>query len=130
LKIKAPVNRALDILKFSSMPGTSRHHWGTEVDLNVLENKYYDNGEGKKIFDWMTEHAHSYGFYRPYTAGRTIGYNEEKWHWSYLPVSRIYTNFAKEYMKDRYISGFLGSETAVKISITKNYILGINPECF
>lgn len=130
LKIKDPVKRALDILKFSSMPGTSRHHWGTEIDLNVLENKYYEKGEGKKIFDWMTEHAHQFGFYRPYTAGREYGYNEEKWHWSYLPISKTYTNFAKENMKDEYINGFSGSETAKQIGVTKKYILGINPKCF
>ncbi len=129
-KIKNPVKRALDILKFSSMPGTSRHHWGTEVDLNVLENSYYTKGEGKKIFDWMTKNAHKYGFCRPYTAGRPFGYNEEKWHWSYMPVSKLYTRYAKENMKDEYIKGFSGSETAKQIEITKKYILGINKHCF
>ncbi len=128
-KIKDPVKRALDILKFSSMPGTSRHHWGTEIDLNVLENSYYADGEGKKIFDWMTKNAGKYGFCRPYTAGRPFGYNEEKWHWSYKPISKIYTQFAKENMKDEYINGFNGAETAKRIQVTKKYILGINQEC-
>ncbi len=128
-KIKDPVKRAMDILKFSSMPGTSRHHWGTEVDLNVLENSYYTDGQGKKIFDWMTKNAGKYGFCRPYTAGRPYGYNEEKWHWSYKPISKIYTQFAKENMKDEYIKGFKGAETAKRIQVTKKYILGINQEC-
>ena len=128
--IKDPVKRALDILKFSSMPGTSRHHWGTEVDLNVLENSYYATKEGKMIFDWMTENAYKFGFCRPYTAGRPYGYNEEKWHWSYKPVSEIYTQYARENMRDDYISGFKGAETAKKIQVTKKYILGINKECF
>lgn len=128
-KIKDPVKRAMDILKFSSMPSTSRHHWGTEVDLNVLENKYYEKGEGKKIFDWMTENAYKYGYCRPYTAGRPYGYNEEKWHWSYMPISKTYTQYASENMKDEYIKGFAGSETAKKIEVTKKYILGINPKC-
>ena len=128
-KIKDPVKRALDILKFSSMPGTSRHHWGTEIDLNVLENSYYADGEGKKIFDWMTKNAGKYGFCRPYTAGRPFGYNEEKWHWSYKPISKIYTQFAKENMKDEYIKGFKGAENAKRIQVTKKYILGINQGC-
>jgi len=128
--IKDPVKRALDILKFSSMPGTSRHHWGTEIDLNVLENSYYTKGKGKKIFDWMTENAYKFGFCRPYTAGRPYGYNEEKWHWSYKPISGIYTQYAKENMKDDYISGFKGAQTAKKIQVTKKYILGINKKCF
>jgi len=130
VKIKDPVKRALDILKYSSMPSTSRHHWGTEVDLNVLENSYYTKGEGKKIFDWMTQNAHKYGFCRPYSAGRPYGYNEEKWHWSYMPLSKLYTHFVKENMKDDYIKGFDGAETAKQIEVTKKYILGINPQCF
>lgn len=127
--IKDPVERALDILKFSSMPGTSRHHWGTEIDLNVLENSYYDKGEGKKIFDWMNENAYKFDYYRAYTAGRPYGYQEEKWHWSYKPISKIYTRYAEENMKDEFIKGFSGAETAKKIEITKKYILGINPQC-
>jgi len=127
--IKDPEKRALDILKYSSMPGTSRHHWGTEVDLNVLENSYYTKGKGKKIFDWLQKNAAKYGFCRPYTAGRPYGYNEEKWHWSYYPLSKIYTSFAKENMKDEYIKGFPGASVAKKIQVTKKYILGINPAC-
>lgn len=124
-----PVERALDILKFSSMPGTSRHHWGTEIDLNVLENSYYDTGEGKKIFDWMNENANRFNYYRAYTEGRPYGYQEEKWHWSYKPVSKVYTRYAEENMKDDLIKGFSGAETAKKIEVTKKYILGINPQC-
>ena len=29
------------ILLYSSMPGTSRHHWGTDMDLNALDNSYF-----------------------------------------------------------------------------------------
>ena len=61
---------------------------------------------------------------------RKTGYNEEKWHWSYKPVSEIYTQYARENMKDEYISGFKGAETAKKIQVTKKYILGINKKCF
>ncbi|NJK84501.1 MAG: M15 family metallopeptidase [Saprospiraceae bacterium] len=43
-----PQERALKILKYSSMPGTSRHHWGTDIDLNSFSNSYFEQGEGKK----------------------------------------------------------------------------------
>ncbi|MEL6846748.1 MAG: D-alanyl-D-alanine carboxypeptidase family protein, partial [Bacteroidota bacterium] len=33
-----PVERARKILATSSMPGTSRHHWGTDIDINAFEN--------------------------------------------------------------------------------------------
>lgn len=119
-----------EILLYSSMPGSSRHHWGTEMDLNVLDNRYYEEGEGKKIYDWLLLNAHKYGFCKPYSAGRDKGYNEERWHWSYKPLSSVYLKYAKENMKDKYISGFKGSEYAREVGITQNYILGVDEECF
>src|SRR5699024_4532695 len=69
------------ILQFRSMPMTSRHHWGTDIDLNHLTNSYFEKGPGKKEFDWLKAHANNFGFYQPYTDkseyGRT-GYNMEK----------------------------------------------------
>ena len=32
------------------MPSTSRHHWGTDLDLNNLNNSYFTSGKGKKIY--------------------------------------------------------------------------------
>lgn len=46
------------ILEFSSAPGTSRHHWGTDFDLNALDNAYFEsNGKGKFLYDWLKENA-------------------------------------------------------------------------
>ncbi len=91
--IRNKEKRALKILNFSSMPGTSRHHWGTDFDINSLENSYYKKGNGKIIYSWLKKNGYKYGFGQPYIAGRMKGYNEERWHWSYLPV-------AKRYLKD------------------------------
>mmetsp|Transcript_14798 Transcript_14798/g.58042 ORF Transcript_14798/g.58042 Transcript_14798/m.58042 type:complete len:254 (+) Transcript_14798:2-763(+) len=85
--IPGAVDRALAILEYSSMPGTSRHHWGSDVDLYALDDIYFEYGDGQIIYDWLTEHGGDYGFCQPYTAGRCAGYNEEKWHWSYMPLS-------------------------------------------
>jgi D-alanyl-D-alanine carboxypeptidase len=43
-----PVQRALKILEYSSMPGSSRHHWGTDLDLNAFNNEWFEKGIGKK----------------------------------------------------------------------------------
>jgi len=91
--IKDSSERAKIILKFSSMPGTSRHHWGTDIDINILDNEYYNQGDGKIIYLWLSKNAKKYGFCQPYSSGRNSGYEEEKWHWSYLPL-------AKEFLKD------------------------------
>ncbi len=89
------------ILRFSALPGTSRHHWGTDVDVYDLAAM----GEGYcvqlsprevatgGVFDplhcWLDERMashESHGFYRPYS--RDIGgVAIERWHLSYAPIS-------------------------------------------
>ncbi|MBP6185031.1 MAG: M15 family metallopeptidase [Saprospiraceae bacterium] len=127
-----PVERAFRILRFSSMPGTSRHHWGTDIDLNHLENSWFSKGEGLKIYIWLERHASEYGFCQPYSpkgVNRKDGYEEEKWHWSWMPVSRPLTRLAEEQLKDTHIQGFKGDSTAITIGIVRRYILGIHPSC-
>lgn len=125
-------DRALKILEYSSMPGTSRHHWGTDIDLNSFENSWFEEGEGLKLFEFMETVGKEYGFCRPYTSKgseRPEGYNEEKWHYSYVPVSKYYTEFAKKNLKNEIIKGFQGSEVAVEIDVVNKYVLGINQSC-
>jgi hypothetical protein len=130
--IKDPLKRALAILRYSSMPGTSRHHWGTDFDVNSVSEEYYKSGEGKIIYEWLKSNAGKYGFCQPYTAGRKGGYEEEKWHWSYYPVAEI---LLKEWNK-LYNSGvikinkkgnFKGSAEAGHLS--PDYVNGINASC-
>lgn len=127
-----PKDRALKILEFSSMPGTSRHHWGTDIDLNSFENSYFERGRGLKEYNWLLKHAATYGFCQPYTQKdkqRPNGYNEEKWHWSYLPIAKQLTDKAEKVLKDELIQGFKGAETATDIEVVKKYVLGINQAC-
>ncbi len=124
--------KSLKILEYSSMPGSSRHHWGTDFDLNSFNNEWFETGEGLKMYNWLTAHAKDYGFAQPYSpkgAERPEGYNEEKWHWSYLPTANKLTAFASQELKSHMIKGFLGDETAEEIDIVKNYVLGIHPTC-
>ncbi len=130
--IPNPKERALKILEYSSMPGTSRHHWGTDIDINNFTNEYFAKGKGLKEYEWLTTHASEYGFCQPYTAkgaARPDGYNEEKWHWSYLPVAKKLTQQYQLRLKDKDISGFKGAETAVEIEVVRKYVLGISKAC-
>ena len=125
-------DRARAILRYSSMPGTSRHHWGTDLDLNALNNDYFRDGEGQRTYDWLTAHAAEYGFCQPYTAkgeARPDGYEEERWHWSYLPLATRLTDYAATRLHDEDIAGFEGAEAAPRIGVVRNYVLGVNPEC-
>jgi D-alanyl-D-alanine carboxypeptidase len=123
------LERAKKIMEYSAMPGTSRHHWGTDIDINELENEYFETGDGAAWYQWMKENAHKFGFYQPYSAGRTIGYKEEKWHWTYLPLSKQYTQQIQQIITDEMINGFAGSEYSDQLDIVERYILGIADEC-
>ena len=125
--------RAKKILEYSSMPGTSRHHWGTDMDFNSFSNAWFEKGEGLKLYTWMLKNASKYGFCQPYTKmgiGRESGYFEEKWHWTYMPLSIVYTKLAKEKIKNEMNSGFLGADTAPKVDMVNNYILAISSACY
>jgi len=125
--VKDKKERARLILLYSSMPSTSRHHWGTDMDLNDLENSFFERREGLKIYQWLTAHAAEYGFCQPYTSrknGRT-GYEEEKWHWSYLPLSAEFLDQYKKQITYADIKGFAGSEVAKEMQVIRNYVEGV-----
>lgn len=127
-----PIERARVILKYSSMPGTSRHHWGTDIDINSVENSYFESGVGSKVFEWLAANADDFGFYQTYTPkgeDRPYGYEEESWHWSYCPIAGRYLRQYLEKVTYDDISGFDGSDTAAEIDVIAYYVLGINPEC-
>ena len=131
-KSPVPTTRALKILEYSSMPGTSRHHWGTDIDINDLDNYTFEHGQGKKVYDWLQKNAAEYGFCQPYTPkgnDRPHGYQEEKWHWSFIPIARQLTNLAAQRLNEDMIGGFQGAETAKEIGVVKKYVLGINVRC-
>lgn len=127
-----PVERAKIILKFSSMPGTSRHHWGTDIDLNALENDYFETGLGKRTYTWLKENASVYGFcqtYTPKNSSRPSGYEEEKWHWSYIPLAKSFLSQYVQKVNYDDLKGFEGWETAKKLRVIKNYVLSIDKGC-
>lgn len=130
--VEAGVKRAKAILQFSSMPSTSRHHWGTDIDLIELNNPYFEKGKGKKAYDWLMAHGHEYGFCNVYSAkgsDRPNGYEEEKWHWSYLPLSHGFLEQYKNTITLDDIPTFKGAETKTDLNVIEHYVGGINPAC-
>ncbi len=131
-EVADPVERARLILRYSSMPGTSRHHWGTDFDVNAFNNGYFSAGKGKREYDWLNAHAASFGFCQPYTPKsevRPFGYEEEKWHWSYQPLADRYLRSYQILVKSEMIQGFLGDEAAEPLQVIDRYVMGINTVC-
>lgn len=128
-----PVKRALRILEYSSMPGSSRHHWGTDIDINDLNNASFEGkGVHAKVYAWLVANASAYDFGQPYSPigpERPHGYHEEKWHWSYLPLAKKYREAYLKTIKDSQISGFKGSETAESIQVVARYVGGVSATC-
>lgn len=86
------------IIEYSTLPGTSRHHWGTDIDIIdagppqegdvLLTQKFHDNGPYNTLREWMETHAQDYGFLLPYTRDENrSGFKYEPWHYSYAPKS-------------------------------------------
>lgn len=122
----------LGILEYSSMPGTSRHHWGTDCDLCSLENEYFESGDGKIIHDWWVKNALKFGFAQPYTSDRAAGYELEKWHWSYIYESRTFTeDWASTFANhlDQYLhrANFTGSSSCGFVA--PSFVTTVNPLC-
>jgi zinc D-Ala-D-Ala carboxypeptidase len=125
--------KAKIILKYSSMPGTSRHHWGTDIDINNVNPNYWEVDKGKELYEWLKENAKSrFKFCQVYSEKSLrgkIGYEQEKWHWSYMPLAKGYlAEFKNKVIADDVKNlGFLGGDVAS--SLMDEYISSINPDC-
>ena len=132
-EIVDPIQRSKAILRYSSMPGSSRHHWGTDIDLNAFENEYFEpGGKGEHVYNWLTKHAQTYGFCQVYSdkeQEQRTGYEMEKWHWSYMPLARQLDRYVLNSITDEDISGFMGSEHSHDVGIVNNYMKGISKTC-
>lgn len=140
----APIDAIHKITEYSTIPGTSRHHWGTDIDLingNVtqrpkdvlLENHFHGEGVFCQMKEWMNENANYFGFYEVYTnnPGRK-GFKYEPWHFSYAPLSKpmlkAYQNLnMKSIIKDSDIQGSDYLTTPFIEDYIKNHILDIKP---
>lgn len=98
----SPEQVVFAILRWSALPGASRHHWGTDfdvVDAAAMAQNYAPQLTPAEVADegifgpfhlWLDERiasGQSYGLFRPYAEDRG-GIAPERWHLSYAPRSR------------------------------------------
>ncbi|WP_289030704.1 M15 family metallopeptidase [uncultured Paraglaciecola sp.] len=87
------------ILTWSALPGASRHHWGTDLDvydktkidesgspLHLVCSEYDENGPCFELSQWLAKYAADFGFIRPYSVYKG-GIAREPWHLSYKDLS-------------------------------------------
>lgn len=89
------------ILRWSALPGASRHHWGTDFDVydaaatpaghevELIPAEVEAGGMHAPLHEWLDVRIASgtaFGFYRPYDADRG-GVAPERWHLSYAPLA-------------------------------------------
>jgi D-alanyl-D-alanine carboxypeptidase len=136
-KIKSKPERSKAIMKWSSMPGTSRHHWGTDIDINSVEASAWKEGSANaKAYTWLMANAAKYGWSQTYDkkaedgGKRTGGYSEERWHWSYIPLAGGYQKTYAKNITNEKIAGldFQGAETAKDLDVVKNYVDNVSAE--
>ena len=122
------IHHAKNILKWSAFPGTSRHHWGTDVDFNSVETAYWKSKEGEKVHKWLQNNAPKYGFCQTYDDGRQHGYNSEPWHWSYMPVAdRYLAQISNPAVLEVVLNqGVKGSKAVRQSGDLINYVTSIN----
>jgi LAS superfamily LD-carboxypeptidase LdcB len=86
------------ILIWSALPGASRHHWGTDLDLidrraissdykvRLDPDEFAPGGPFAPLAEWLATHAARFGFFWPYR-GILSGPRAEPWHLSFAPIA-------------------------------------------
>jgi len=139
----SPMAAIKRIIEYSTIPGTSRHHWGTDVDVidgkpprprQPLAARHFHGGVYDKLKKWLDTHAEDFGFYLVYTnkPGRK-GFKYEPWHLSYKPVSyemlKAYKKIdVRKLLQDMNLVGSEHFTVAFIDKYREENILDINPD--
>lgn len=140
----SPIKAIRKIIEYSTIPGTSRHHWGTDVDIvdgsvrqpknSLLEKHFHKEGPFTKLKTWMDHNANDFGFYLVYTNEKNRkGFKYEPWHYSYAPSSvPMLKEFKKIDIKTELQKAILMGSTHFTAEFIQKYtnenILDINPK--
>lgn len=129
------------ILLWSALPGASRHHWGSEIDVidraaltagyqpQLMPSEFEPGGPFAALDGWLNENMARFGFFRPYRTDRG-GVQPEPWHLSYAPVSVP----ALQALTPQVLGQALESRTILGLEIVRSrlpdiharYVLGVD----
>jgi len=128
------------ILRWSALPGASRHHWGTDLDIYDESARPQDyaieltpaevegNGMFAPFHDWLDSHLEKAGFFRPYARDQG-GVSPERWHLSYRPLSEKYLSQFSIEILEKTVAGapIELKQTVLRLlpAIYKKFVLNI-----
>ena len=130
------------IIQYSTIPGTSRHHWGTDLDVidknilvkgdKLLPQNYQEGGVYEKLGSWIRANSETHGFYLVYTnTENRKGFKYEPWHLSYKklsqPILRQYLSQDWQSKLER-INGYQFMDTDFLKRYSTENIQDINPD--
>ena len=124
-------DKVCTILLWLALPGASRHHWGTDVDvwdcseveshysLQLQTREYLAGGPFFPLMSWLDKMMleDRTAFTRPYTEDRG-GVAPEPWHLSYMPVAR---NFEAVLTRDLLFDVLSETRIALKQALLENF---------
>lgn len=131
LNLLSDDEKVFAILQWSALPGASRHHWGTDIDVYDASRMPADyqlqltlaetQGDGccAEFHSWLTQQLQqpAQDFYRPYIAAGVGSISPEPWHLSYAPLAHV---FATQFTEDMLRKKIQAVDIALKDSILKN----------
>jgi LAS superfamily LD-carboxypeptidase LdcB len=131
----SPNEILFSILRWSALPGASRHHWGTDIDfvdkatwpqgydVQLIPSEYNDGGPFYKFRNWFDETIEKksgLGFFRPYQNDRG-GVAPEMWHLSHRAVSEeLLHNYSIDLFK-QHIDSLNESEFLLLDEVRDNF---------
>ncbi len=133
------------ILRWSALPGASRHHWGTDLDvydaastppgyeIQLIPAEVEHGGMHAPLHKWLDGRiaaGKAFGFYRPYDRDRG-GVAPERWHLSHAPIAaRCLAELTPALLRETIASGDLALGDVVLEELDELYerfVTNINP---
>jgi len=93
------IEKYKSIALWSALPGLSRHHWGTDLDVfskdaieqgydvQLTEDEFSKTGICATLSKWLDDNLEKFGFFKPYNEFKG-GVAVEPWHISHIKFLR------------------------------------------
>ncbi|QWV05694.1 M15 family metallopeptidase [Pseudoalteromonas shioyasakiensis] len=141
LESLSDIEKCHAIMLYSALPGASRHHFGTDLDiydnrpidddyqLQLTPDEYSATGPFAKLAAWLDDNLEKYGFYRPYLEYKG-GVAPEPWHISHINASHKMMQYLSVETLQQCIeqSELIGKQAilAELNTLYERYVLNIN----